>query len=247
MNNELYHYGVKNMHWGVRRWQNEDGSYKPGGAEHYYTPSKRQQKKNYKELKRSINKDLLGGDKFQKVIDKKAAKIITDERYQKINDKYKQWSEVADKVQDFEDTPLYQELEEKAEKNVKNYFKNNTDDPMVQRAMEDAAEYGFPLEEHRYYRKTLEYEMHDSDLRDEYDKKYMKQFGEAAAKEEKAWNEYNQEVSSVVKDMIGKYSDKKINSNWTYGDAAEMAVGSYLNKIGNKKSLRGTNNEPQIH
>ena len=24
--NELFHYGVKDMHWGVRRYQNEDGS-----------------------------------------------------------------------------------------------------------------------------------------------------------------------------------------------------------------------------
>lgn len=35
MENELYHYGVKNQTWGVRRWQNEDGSLTPEGREHY--------------------------------------------------------------------------------------------------------------------------------------------------------------------------------------------------------------------
>lgn len=32
---ELYHWGVKKQKWGVRRWQNEDGSLTPAGREHY--------------------------------------------------------------------------------------------------------------------------------------------------------------------------------------------------------------------
>lgn len=37
MRNELCHYGIKGMKWGVRRFQNEDGSYK-AGAEGRYNP-----------------------------------------------------------------------------------------------------------------------------------------------------------------------------------------------------------------
>lgn len=33
--NELYHYGVKNQKWGIRRWQNEDGTLTAAGREHY--------------------------------------------------------------------------------------------------------------------------------------------------------------------------------------------------------------------
>lgn len=35
MNYELYHHGVKGMHWGVRRYQNADGSLKPAGRKRY--------------------------------------------------------------------------------------------------------------------------------------------------------------------------------------------------------------------
>ena len=33
--NSLMHYGVKGMHWGIRRYQNEDGSLTALGREHY--------------------------------------------------------------------------------------------------------------------------------------------------------------------------------------------------------------------
>ncbi len=32
---EFYHYGVKGMHWGIRRYQNADGSLTPLGKRHY--------------------------------------------------------------------------------------------------------------------------------------------------------------------------------------------------------------------
>ena len=35
---ELVHYGVQGQKWGVRNYQNEDGSYKPGAEGRYYTP-----------------------------------------------------------------------------------------------------------------------------------------------------------------------------------------------------------------
>ena len=34
--NELYHYGVLGMKWGVRRYQNKDGSLTNAGRHHYY-------------------------------------------------------------------------------------------------------------------------------------------------------------------------------------------------------------------
>lgn len=35
VNNELYHYGIKGQKWGVRRYQNKDGSLTPAGQKRY--------------------------------------------------------------------------------------------------------------------------------------------------------------------------------------------------------------------
>lgn len=38
MEYELYHHGVKGMKWGIRRFQNKDGSLTPAGKKRYYSP-----------------------------------------------------------------------------------------------------------------------------------------------------------------------------------------------------------------
>lgn len=45
---ELMHFGIKGMHWGVRRYQNEDGTLTSAGKKHY---SKGKQRAKRRELK----------------------------------------------------------------------------------------------------------------------------------------------------------------------------------------------------
>ena len=56
----LYHHGIKGQKWGLRRWQNEDGSLTPAGREHYGYGEARTKlynaKQAYKQAKRESNK-----------------------------------------------------------------------------------------------------------------------------------------------------------------------------------------------
>ena len=39
VNNELYHHGIKGQRWGIRRWQNEDGTFNEAGKKRYFNSS----------------------------------------------------------------------------------------------------------------------------------------------------------------------------------------------------------------
>lgn len=55
VNGELYHHGVKGMKWGVRRYQNADGSFTPAGKKRISKQYKKTADKVTKELKRGYN------------------------------------------------------------------------------------------------------------------------------------------------------------------------------------------------
>lgn len=60
--NELYHHGIKGMHWGKRRYQNTDGSLTPAGKKRYRreverSPEVRAAKQAHKERQKRINNE----------------------------------------------------------------------------------------------------------------------------------------------------------------------------------------------
>lgn len=84
---ELYHFGVKGMKWGVRRYQNEDGSYTNAGKSHYgvgnsngsvtvydtYEPSN-SNTMSKREYKKQLKFETKAQRKIDSKLDKKEAK-----------------------------------------------------------------------------------------------------------------------------------------------------------------------------
>lgn len=56
MSNELYHHGIKGMHWGIRRFQNEDGSLTPAGRARLDQYKEKELAKNNKDFDRVSNR-----------------------------------------------------------------------------------------------------------------------------------------------------------------------------------------------
>ena len=77
--NELYHHGILGQRWGVRRYQNEDGSLTSAGRRRFnkVTKSEKESEKVKKDALRTLNKDL-------KKSEKKYVKVT--EKFEKTND-----------------------------------------------------------------------------------------------------------------------------------------------------------------
>lgn len=100
---ELYHHGIKGQKWGIRRYQNEDGSLTEAGKKRYITT----QKKLINKLNRSIDKVHYYKER-NKMIEKSNKNImdIVGQSYsvnfsKKFNDKkIKKYTEIGSNIFD---------------------------------------------------------------------------------------------------------------------------------------------------
>lgn len=86
---ELYHHGIRGQKWGVRRYQNNDGSLTPAGKKRYYdTPELNKQKSNMESLRASYKTSKLEYDK-----------VLSNYQYMPTNKNYAALKRSQDKLE----------------------------------------------------------------------------------------------------------------------------------------------------
>lgn len=81
---ELYHHGIEGQRWGIRRYQNPDGSLTPAGMKRY----NKMAKKDAKEYARAQMFYGEGAGNRRKLIKAKVEERSKDENYKKLFDSY---------------------------------------------------------------------------------------------------------------------------------------------------------------
>lgn len=93
--NELYHHGILGMKWGVRRYQNEDGSLTPAGRSRYGVEKLEKQaiNKNYKESRKNGGSFVFKsyrqstGANYDKAVEDFGKRVLNDDKYKELSKK----------------------------------------------------------------------------------------------------------------------------------------------------------------
>lgn len=127
--NSIYHHGIKGQEWGVRRFQNPDGSLTPEG--------KRRYSQNFYNELRSVTKDRYSGknEEVAEIARRNIGARITKEQLKKLKASEDKFYNAPDK------NWTYDKEADQIANNILNNMKNNFNDEDVSRIKKNYLEY----------------------------------------------------------------------------------------------------------
>lgn len=222
--NELYHHGILGMKWGIRRYQNEDGSLTPEGRKRYYGADGKMNAEGRKATRQALSDCLKSNgynhksEEFSRMANNMWNERVDKEIRDAVKEKERAYMNAStnhgngDTV-DYYDSEQCQQDSRKAYDETLKYFKENEPE-YINEIIADNNGSEENLDKYHDFRKTFEGFEDEAWKKGkrEYETRYPNSSGKQSGMTdfEKAVYEYDAAKTQAIADMLGVgVNDKK--------------------------------------
>lgn len=209
--NELYHYGIKGQKWGVRRFQNKDGTLTPAGKKRLVKELKKDYKRNYQS-----DQPFKTSDNYKQKVKSSISQIITEDDKKRVVAAKDKWLSKIDES-------------DKAEAALKELSKKYGRDYYDEEIRRNPSVYDTP----RAKQKLMEYATYEYG----YDKAIESRpdLFKASRSSDSYWDAYEEECRKVSDKLLGKYGNTKLYDSKYYSLTIRETVGDMVSSMESNK------------